>query len=260
MKPKLLITNDDGIQADGLYDLWKCLHPYYSISIVAPHIEQSGCGLGITLRKPLRIQEEKWEHDTPAWSVTGTPADCVKMAISLILEEKPDLIVSGINDESNAGRNILYSGTVGGIIEGTLRGIPGVAFSCLEWKENAQSLAADYIPKIIDHLLMHPLPTGTLLNVNFPTTLTHHIKGLKLARQGKSYYLENLKEDTDHNGDTVHWLGGKYQKEPEPIDSEIHLLNEGYATAVPIHVEELTDFKDLEKRKQAFNEIFETVS
>ena len=121
---RILIINDDGIHAPGLIHLWKALVDLADVTIIAPAIEQSGVGLGITLRSPLHIESVAWNKGTPAWKISGTPADCVKMALSVILKTPPDLIVSGINRGSNSGRNVLYSGTVGGVIEGVLRNIP----------------------------------------------------------------------------------------------------------------------------------------
>ena len=252
----ILLTNDDGIRAEGLRELWESLQGRYQLTVVAPDTQRSGAGLGITLKRPLQVQEFSWPGETAAWSVTGTPADCVKMALSLILDNPPDLIVSGINDGSNAGRNVLYSGTIGGAIEGVLRGIPGVAVSSVEWEDPDHKISAQYVPRIIEHVLEHPLPPGTLLNVNFPTTLDHEIRGVRMARQGRGYYVEDPQEDTDHNGDQVHWLGGKFFHAEEELDSDVHLLSEGYGTAVPIHVEELTDFHDLERRREHFERLF----
>src|SRR3989338_2220579 len=128
-RPFLLITNDDGISAPGIKHLWQAVHEFADVAIVAPHVEKSGCGLSITWAKPLRIQPFVWDGDTPAWSVNGTPADCVKMACSVILEKRPQMVLSGVNRGSNAGRTVLYSGTIGGVIEGAYKNIPGIAFS-----------------------------------------------------------------------------------------------------------------------------------
>ena len=127
-KPKILITNDDGIFAPGLRSLWQALVDYADVSIVAPTDDTSGAGAGITIKTPLRVDVVPWENGTRAWKVNGKPADCVKLALGTILTEKPDLIVSGINRGSNSGRTVFCSGTVGGVIEGALRKIPGIAF------------------------------------------------------------------------------------------------------------------------------------
>src|SRR5574338_1188667 len=142
-KSHILITNDDGIKAPGIQHLWSALKDFATISIVAPKTEQSGVGLGITIRSALHIEEFAWEELDSCWSVTGTPADCVKMALSVLLPSPPDLIVSGINRGTNAGRTVLYSGTIGGVIEGILRGIPGIAFSSFDM---ANTEYAQFLP------------------------------------------------------------------------------------------------------------------
>lgn len=129
-KPHLLIINDDGIHAPGIKHLWKTLVDDFDLTIVAPASEKSGMGIAITVREPLHIDRVFWEKETPAWKITGTPADCVRLGISVILKQKPDLIVSGINQGSNTGTTVLASGTVGAVIEGALRNVPGIAFSC----------------------------------------------------------------------------------------------------------------------------------
>ncbi len=145
-KPTLLVTNDDGIMAPGLKYLWEAISSIADVYIVAPSIEQSGVGLAITIRNPIQILPTPWENGARAWTVTGTPADCVRLGMSVLMESPPDLIVSGINRGANSGRNVLYSGTVGGVIEGVLRNIPGIAFSCVDfdnpdYKELSPSLA-----------------------------------------------------------------------------------------------------------------------
>ena len=253
-KPHLLIINDDGIHAPGIKSLWKSLVELYTVTIIAPAIEQSGVGLAITLRKPLHIEKVSWEKDTIAWKVTGTPADCVKMALSVILDSPPDLIVSGINRGDNSGRNVLYSGTVGGVIEGTLRNVPGVAFSCADFDNPQFHVAERYVPQIVKYLLEHPMPKGTFLNVNFPDH-PDGIRGMKLARQGRGYWMENPDQRIHPEGRPYYWLGGKWGHQDENDESDVALLKKGFITAVPIHVEELTNHDLLNSRKAHFEDI-----
>ena len=152
MKPYILITNDDGIQAPGLRALWEALLDVADTVVVAPADDQSATGMSITLRTPISVEKHFWEKEV-VWSVRGTPADTVKMALSVLLERKPDMIVSGINNGSNAGRNILYSGTVSAVIEGTMRDIPGIAFSCHDHKEPDYALATQHIPSMVRYML-----------------------------------------------------------------------------------------------------------
>ncbi len=252
-RPKILITNDDGIFAPGIRHLWNALKNVADTVIVAPAAEQSAVGVSITLRNPLRLHQVDWADNVAAWSITGTPADCVKMAMKVILkDEVPDLIVSGINRGSNAGRNVMYSGTVGGVIEGILQGIPGVAFSCLEYFDTNYQIVEQYIPKLIDYVLNNPLPQGTLMNVNFPQN-KHEIKGFKLARQGKELWGEDPHERSHPaEGHSYYWLGAKLKKFDEHDDSDIAWLDRGYITAVPVHVGELTDFNHLKDTREHF--------
>lgn len=256
MKPHILITNDDGINAPGIRHLWNALKDHARLTIVAPAQEQSAVGVSITIRQPLRIEKREWDANTAAYAVTGTPADCIKMALIRLLETKPDLIVSGINRGSNAGRNILYSGTVGGTIEGVMNGVPGIAFSCYDFFDTDYTITEKHIPKIVADVLAHPLPTGTLLNVNFPEK-KHELKGFKMARQGMQFWTADPDERT-HPAEkhSYYWLGSKLAEFDEHEESDIAWLARGYMTAVPVHVGELTDHAHLAHRKSRFESLF----
>lgn len=254
-RPHILITNDDGITAPGIRHLWSSLKSFADLTIIAPAIEQSAVGLSITLRHPLRLEQDHTFADTPAWSVTGTPADSIKMALSVLLDQPPDLIVSGINRGSNAGRNVLYSGTVGGAIEGVMHEIPSIAFSCCGYRIPEYSYTEQYIPTILQHVIEHPLPSGTLLNVNFPKEMNLGIKGFKMTRQGRELWMENPdKRVHPAEEHTYYWLGAKIVSFEEEADSDISWLRQGYVTAVPVHVGELTDHGHLQLRKKHFEE------
>jgi 5'-nucleotidase len=252
-KPRILITNDDGIHAKGLWHLWSALAGFADLYIVAPSLDQSGTGVGITIRTPLQMEAVSWEKQTPAWKVQGTPADCVKMALSVILDKPPDLIVSGINRGSNSGRTVLYSGTVGGVIEGVLRQIPGIAFSCDCFENPPFHLAEKHIAPVVKHSLEHPLNVGTFLNVNFPKS---DVKGFRMARQGRGYWINNPHERRHPEGSLYYWLGGKWHAQDEQEDSDVTLLEKNYMTAVPIHIAELTDKHTLEHRRERFEKLF----
>jgi len=252
-KPNILITNDDGIHAPGLRHLWECLRSIANINIIAPLTEKSGVGLAITIRDPLRIEKVETFPNTPAWSVSGTPADCVKMAIKVIYDQPPDIIVTGINRGSNAGRNVLYSGTVAGAIEGVMHNIPSIAFSCWENKDPDYSRTSPFIPRILNYVLEHPMPSGTLLNVNFPRDHLP-IQGVKLTRQGKEFWEANPdKRQHPVEEHSYYWMGAKLAEFDEEHDSDIAWLRQGYAAAVPVHVHELTDHMHLRKQKAHFD-------
>lgn len=256
-RPHLLITNDDGIHAPGIKHLWQAIRDHADAAIVAPHWEKSGCGLSITWTKPLRIQPYPWEENTPAWSLNGTPADCVKMACSVILKQKPQMIISGINRGSNAGRTVLYSGTIGGVIEGAYKGIPGIAFSFSDFEPPPVITTKKYIFPLIEYVLNHPLPLGTFLNVTFPCNCQNGVKGFRMAKQGLGYWVESPEQRIHPEGIPYYWLAGQWGTCDEDPESDVALLEEGYITAVPIHVGQLTDYSVLQNQKVQIEQIFE---
>jgi 5'-nucleotidase len=236
--------------------LWQALASYATLVVVAPLQEQSAVGLSITVRQPLQVTQLQLGTGHDTWAVSGTPADCVKLALSTILNERPCMVVSGINRGSNSGRNILYSGTVGAAIESVMQGIPGIAFSCRDYASPDYAAASPYIPLIVDHMLRHPLPAGTLLNVNFPEKSMNGIKGLKMTRQGKEYWGENPdKRVHPTEGHPYYWLGAKMKESEEEEDCDITWLKLGYVTAVPVHVGDLTDDDHLKAFKSHFENI-----
>lgn len=250
-KPKILITNDDGIHARGIWHLWHALSEMAELTIIAPALERSGVGSGITLHQPLTIHSVKWEKQTSAWMINGTPADCIRLGMRVILKEPPDMIVSGINHGSNAGRSVLYSGTVGGVVESAIRSIPGIAFSSEAFEDKKYSEIERYIPLIVQHVLGHPPTKGTLLNVNFPYEPST-IQGIRLARQGRSLWIEDPTERLHPDGNSYYWHGGKWAHHPEHEDSDVFLLKQGFITVVPIHVDELTDHKFLSEQRHRY--------
>ena len=258
-RPHILISNDDGIHAPGIKQLWKALRPHAELTVVAPSGEQSAVGLCTTLRSPLRLEKVFWgEAEEHLWSVTGTPADCVKMALHSILDSPPTLIVSGINRGANMGRTVLYSGTLAAAIEGIMQGIPGVAFSSSDYyAEPDYQAMANYIPNIVKYVLDHPMPSGTLLNVNFPERNLGQFKGLKMTAQGKDWWGENPdKREHPNEGHSYYWLGGKLRPSHDSDDADGAWLRQGYITAVPVHVADLTDRNHLEKSKLHFESLF----
>lgn len=257
-KPHILISNDDGVHAPGIKYLWQALQDIADLTVVAPHAEQSATSLSITLRDPLRLDKIDWNNGAQVWCVTGTPSDSVKLGLKIVLaDRKPDLIVSGINRGNNAGRNVLYSGTVAAAIESVLHGVPSIAFSCDDYWDTDYRMAHNHVPKIVEHVLEHPLPHGTLLNVNFPSKNLQGIKGYKMTRQGMEFWVEDPIERS-HPADrhAYYWLGAKLAQFDEHEDCDVVWLKKGYVTAVPIHVNELTDHKHLSLRKAHFDALY----
>lgn len=256
-KPYILISNDDGVHAPGIKSLWSSLKNFADLVVVAPSAEQSAVGLSTSIRNPLRLSKIDWGNEALVYSVSGTPSDCIKIALNAVVSKKPDLIVSGINRGANSGRNVLYSGTVGAAIEGILQKIPAIAFSCYDYHDPDYVSASQYVPTVVDYIKQHPLPSGTLLNINFPEKCYGSMKGIKMAAQGKEFWGENPDKRL-HPSENEHyyWLGMQLKEELEEKDSEIHWLKQGYATAVPIHINDLTDYEHLAQKKNHFEEFF----
>ena len=257
-RPTILLSNDDGIEAPGLTSLWRALREadIADLVIIAPSKERSGVGVGITWDRPMQIRKVEWVDNTPAWSVDGTPADCIKLGSSVILDFHPDFIISGINPGSNAGRNILHSGTIGAVIEGVFRGIPGAAISCENLETPNFHVAEKSIAMIVEYLIAHPLPSGSFLNVTYPHSAQDEVKGFKLTRQGRARWVEDPSFHLENEHGPQYWLGGKFEDEHEEEESDIAYLKEGYMTAVPIHVHDLTDSNELKLRRDTFEDFF----
>lgn len=262
MRPKLLLTNDDGILAPGIRALYEALHEadFADLTLVAPSRERSGSASSITWEVPIELKQVDWDHETPAWSVDGSPADCVKLAESVILKGKPDLIVSGINAGSNAGRNVLYSGTVGAIIEGAFHEIPGIAFSCENGEEPNFHVARKYVAQIVQYLLAHPLPQGSILNVNVPHGVDDEVKGMRWTHQGRGRWRHSPYLHMESQHGQTYYLGGKPEEIEEEPESDIELLRQGYLTAVPLHVHDLTDKQAHNSMQETFESFFTTLS
>lgn len=257
-RPRILITNDDGVHAPGIKSLWKALLPHADLFVVAPSTERSATALSITLRDPLHVEKIQWGHESNnVWSVTGTPADCVKLALTTILKEKPDLVVSGLNRGGNLGRNILYSGTVGAAIEAAMQDIQAIAFSCQDYHVDPDyETASGFVPLVAKFILENPLPEGTLLNVNFPEAKLGKFKGLKMTSQGSDLWGENPDLRTHPaEGNHYYWLGSKLRSGKASPDSDDSWIKQGYITAVPVHVGNLTDWKHLESSKTHFDKL-----
>jgi 5'-nucleotidase len=253
-RPFILITNDDGVYAPGIKHLCQAVQAMADVVVVAPAAEQSAVSLSITIRHPLRIEKIEWPIEAEVWSVNGTPADCVKLALNVILPRLPDLVLSGINRGTNAGRNILYSGTVAAIIESTLHEIPGVAFSLADFHDPSFTKLESFIPPIVEYVLKYSLPKGTFLNVNFPPCLNQDIQGIRMTSQGREYWIENP-EQRNHpaEGHAYYWLGIKLAQFKEADNSDVVWLRKGYATATPISINDLTDRSFLAQQETEFD-------
>lgn len=236
-KPLILVTNDDGISAPGILHLSGIAKQFGDVLVIAPDKPQSGMGHAITINSTLRIQKTNYHGNTIAeYSCTGTPVDCVKMAVNKLLPRKPDLVLSGINHGSNSSINVIYSGTMSAAIEGSLEGTPSIGFSLEDYDINADfSATTPYIEKIIASSLANEMPQGVCLNVNFPKLKSDEINGLKICRQAKANWVEEFDERQDPYGRSYYWLTGKFVNfEPEATDTDVWALKNGYVSVVPV--------------------------
>lgn len=218
---KLLISNDDGIFALGIRTLANTLAAAgHQVTVVCPDRERSATGHGLTLHKPIRAEQiESVFHDgIVAWACSGTPSDCVKLALGALLSEPPDMVLSGINHGSNLGTDVLYSGTVSAAMEGVLEGIPSIAFSLSSFSSQEFQPAASFAEALVAQLAADPLPQLMLLNVNVPAIPASDILGVALTRQGVRRYVDQFEKRIDPRGKTYYWLAGEILEDvPEPV-------------------------------------------
>ncbi len=234
--PLILISNDDGIDAPGLHALVDAVKDLGQVYVVAPDSPQSGMGHAITVSEPLRLKKSDYFTEIPAYYSTGTPADCVKLAVSVILKQKPDIIVSGINHGTNSSINAIYSGTISAAMEGAIEGIPGIAFSLISYSLESDFTASKKIVNSITHkVINYSIPKSTLLNVNIPVGQTNEIKGTKVCRQANAKWEENFDEREDPNGHKYYWLVGNFVNYDHGDDTDEWALKHNYVSIVPIH-------------------------
>jgi 5'-nucleotidase len=244
-RPKILLSNDDGIRSEGLKALYQELSRFADVLVVAPDRERSAVGRALTLHRPLRAEQvdENW------FAVDGTPTSCVYIGIHAIMNgQKPDMVIGGINRGPNLGEDITYSGTVSIAMEGALLGIPSVAFSLATFKDFKWKDAARWATKIAEKVYRKGLPEGCCLNVNIPNLPYDEIKGVKVTRQGKKNYTEKVEVRKDPWGRLYYWIGGEEPDWiPEP-GTDYWAVKNGFVSITPIHLD-LTDYRALEVLK-----------
>lgn len=233
MKKLILISNDDSISAPGLRYLVDCVKDMGEIWVVAPHQQHSGQSSSLTFNAPLRVHEHPDYNGAKMLSVSGTPVDCVKLAMHTLLPRRPDLVLAGINHGSNAGNSVIYSGTMGAVFEGCMDGIPSIGYSLLHHSMSADfSECKRFIQDITAKVLENGLPDGVCLNVNFPAKVK--IEGLKVVRAARSHWTEEYQQYTDPHGVPFYWLTGKQINEEEGnAETDLYWLPLNYATCVP---------------------------
>lgn len=234
-KPLILVTNDDGITAPGIRMLIEIMNEIGEVVVVAPDSPQSAMGHAITINSTLHCHKIK-VADGPQteYSCSGTPADCVKLAVNELLGRKPDLCVSGINHGSNSSINVIYSGTMSAAMEAGIEGIPAIGFSLLDFNWNADfTPLKKYIKQITLEAIAQGIPKGVVLNVNFPKLKEDEIKGIKICRQAKANWVEEFDKRTKPMGQEYYWLTGTFINEDKGEDTDEWALSKGYISVVP---------------------------
>jgi len=251
-RPLILVTNDDGITAPGLRTLVKVMNKIGEVVVVAPDSPQSGMGHAITVDDTLYCRKENIDNGPQTeYSTSGTPADCVKLAVNEILKHKPDLCVSGINHGSNASINVIYSGTMSAAIEAGVEGIPSIGFSMCDYSWNASfELCEKYVEIISRKVLKKSSKKSIILNVNFPKMNNgSKYKGVKIARQAKSYWKETFDKRENPNGRKYYWLTGEHINLDKGKETDQWALKNGYISIVPI-MYDMTSYSEIEEIKK----------
>ena len=235
-KPVILITNDDGVTAPGIRNLIEAVRDLGEVVVVAPDKPQSGMGHAITIGHPLRMNRVNLFPGIEAWQTSGTPVDCVKLAVDKILRRKPDLCLSGINHGANHSINVIYSGTMSAAMEAAIESIPSIGFSLMNYEYEADFTAArHYVKTIVQNVLaMKKKEKHLLLNVNIPAVPLELIKGTKICRQAYAKYEEAFKERKDPHGKKYYWLTGEFVNFDKGKDTDVWALEHNYVSIVPI--------------------------
>ena len=236
-KPLILVVNDDGISSPGIRKLISIMNDVGEVVVVAPDAPQSGKGHAITIESTIHCDRIKID-DGPQleYACSGTPVDCVKLAVNKLLTRKPDLCVSGINHGSNSSINVIYSGTMSAAVEGALEGIPSIGFSLLDYSYEADfSEGEKYIRQIVSSILESGLPEGVCLNINIPKSRPDKkINGWKVCRQAKANWEEEFDERKDPKGRSYYWLTGKFVNYDKGDDTDERALENHYISIVPV--------------------------
>jgi len=245
---KILVSNDDGIDSYGIHILATALKEMGDVTVVAPRTEQSAAGHSITMKIPLRVTEYFKDSEFFGYAVEGTPADCIKMGIKNIMKSPPDIVVSGINNGSNAAINIIYSGTVSAAREAAIMDVPAIAVSVTNHYVKNYSVAAKIAVKLARLVCKNGLQNGTLLNVNVPDLPEEEIKGIMMTKQGKSKWDDVYEERQDPYGKNYYWLTGNMINLDKDLDKDHFAIENDYVAITPIHFD-LTDYEMYDKMK-----------
>lgn len=237
---KILVSNDDGVYAPGIGMLYKSLSELGEVKVIAPDRDRSAASNSLTLSTPIRITE----LDNGFISVDGTPADCVYMGLRAIMDQPPKMVVSGINAGENLGDDVLYSGTVAAAMEGRFLGFPAIAVS-LAGEHTYYETAGRVVQNLVQHLIRHPLPSDTILNVNVPNIPFSEIKGYKVTRLGRRHPSANMIEEKDPRGKKIYWVGTVGKEQDAGPGTDFDAINQGYVSMTPLEID-LTRHKVLQ--------------
>ena len=241
-RPVILITNDDGVTAPGIMNLVEAVKDLGKIVVVAPDKPQSGMGHAITIGQPLRLHKIHSIDNVETWSCTGTPVDCVKLAVDKVLHRKPDLCLSGINHGANHSINVIYSGTMSAAVEAAIESIPSAGFSLLDYRIDADFTGArKYVRLIAEKMLKTKLDKHTVLNVNIPAVAPELLKGFKICKQAYAKYVEDFIERNDPHGRHYYWLTGELVNFDKSKDTDVWALANNYVSVVPVQFD-LTNY------------------
>jgi len=235
-RPLILVINDDGITAPGIRTLISVMNTIGDVVVVAPDSPQSAMGHAITINSTLHVEKVKIDDGPQTeYSCSGTPADCVKLAVREVLDRKPDLCVSGINHGSNSSINVIYSGTMSAALEAGIENIPAIGFSLLDynWSANFEH-SKTFVKTIALNVLKNGLPKDVVLNVNIPNTEIKDIRGIKICRQARANWEEEFDKRTNPMGRDYYWLTGKFVNMDNGEDTDEWALKNNYISVVPV--------------------------
>ena len=249
MRPLILITNDDGVNAKGIRTLTDVAMEFGDVVVMAPILNASGKSHSLTSERPLRVNDIKKSPELSIYACDGTPVDCIKLAVEYFCPRRPNLVLSGINHGSNSSINVLYSGTMGAVIEATALDIDAIGFSLLNHNPEADfSSSIPYVRHIIDKVLKDGLPDNVSLNVNIPRLPAKDIKGIRICHEAKARWLDSFVQRTDPLGRPYWWLTGKFECINPPESSDEWALANGYVSVVPT-CPDFTHYESINKLK-----------
>ncbi|MER2491986.1 5'/3'-nucleotidase SurE [Catenovulum sediminis] len=237
---RILLSNDDGVYAPGLLALYNELNKQHDVTVIAPDRNCSGASNSLTLSNPLRVQQ----LNNGFFMVNGTPTDCVHIGVNKLMQEKPDIVVSGINHGANLGDDVIYSGTVAAATEGRHLGLPAIAISLNSHKSNDFAFAAEFAGKLISQIKQHPIPPDQILNVNVPAVDKSEIQGVKTTRCGRRHQAESMVKMTDPHGREVYWYGPVGAIKDATEGTDFYAMENNYVSITPLTVD-MTAYKSV---------------